>query len=34
VLTPHDVDITGEFQQILTGAFDPALDLDLSEDLR
>ncbi len=33
VLTPHDVDITGEFQQILTGTFDPNLDLDLSEDL-
>ncbi len=31
VLTPHDVDITGEFQQILTGTFDP--DLDLSDDL-
>ena len=28
VLTPHDVDITGEFQEILTGAFDPDLDLD------
>lgn len=33
VLTPHDVDITGEFQQILTGTFDPNLDLDLSDDL-
>ena len=31
VLTPHNVDITGEFQEILTGAFDP--DLDLGEDL-
>ncbi|HCI73484.1 MAG TPA: cell division protein SepF [Lachnospiraceae bacterium] len=34
VLTPHDVEITGEFQQILTGTFDPHLDLDLSEDLQ
>ena len=33
VLTPHDVDITGEFQQILTGTFDPNLDIDLSDDL-
>ena len=33
VLTPHDVDITGEFQKILSGAFDPNLDIDLSEDL-
>ena len=31
VLTPHGVDITGEFQEILTGAFDP--DLDLGDDL-
>ena len=31
VLTPHDVDITGEFQQILTGTFDP--DIDLSDEL-
>ncbi len=33
VLTPHDVDITGEFQQILTGTFDPNLALELGEDL-
>ncbi len=33
VLTPHDVDITGEFQKILTGTFDPSLDLDLSDEL-
>ena len=33
VLTPHDVDITGEFQQILSGTFDPNLDIDLSDDL-
>ena len=33
VLTPHDVDITGEFQKILTGTFDPNLDIDLDEDL-
>lgn len=33
VLTPHDVDITGEFQQILTGTFDPNLELDLGDDL-
>ena len=33
VLTPHDVDITGEFQKILSGTFDPNLDLDLNEDL-
>ena len=31
VLTPHDVDITGEFQQILTGTFDP--DLDITDEL-
>lgn len=28
VLTPHDVDISGEFQEILTGAFDQDLDID------
>ena len=33
VLTPHDVDITGEFQKILTGTFDPGVDLDLGDDL-
>ncbi len=33
VLTPHDVDISGEFQKILTGTFDPALSLDLDDDL-
>ncbi len=33
VLTPHDVDITGEFQKILTGTFDPNLDLELGDDL-
>ena len=33
VLTPHDVDITGEFQKILTGTFDPNLDIDLEDDL-
>ncbi len=27
VVTPHDVDITGEFQKILTGTFDPDVDL-------
>ena len=31
VLTPEGVNISGEFQEILTGAFDP--DLDLDEDL-
>ena len=31
VLTPHGVVITGEFQEILTGAFDP--DLDLGDDI-
>ena len=33
VLTPHDVDITGEFQKILTGTFDPTIDLDLGDEL-
>lgn len=33
VLTPHDVDITGEFQKILTGTFDPNIELDLDDDL-
>jgi cell division inhibitor SepF len=28
VLTPQDVDISGEFQEILTGTFDPGFDLD------
>ncbi len=28
VLTPRDVDISGEFQEILTGTFDPDIDLD------
>ena len=32
VLTPHDVDISGEFQEILTGAFDA--DLDSEDDYR
>lgn len=32
VLTPHDVEISGEFQEILTGAFDQNLDPD-SDDL-
>ncbi len=33
VLTPHDVDITGEFQKILVGTFDPDLDIDLNDEL-
>jgi len=31
VLTPNGVEITGEFQEILTGAFDPDIELDLDD---